>query len=145
MKIVVVVARILLGLMFFVFGLNGFLNFLPSPPIPGLAGDFLRVLINSHYVFFVSGVQVIAGILLLANQFIPLALALLAPVLANILVFHLTMNPGGIGLGLFATLLWAILAWRLRAYFMPLFVQKAVPNSPLRPDALNNLGKVNIE
>ena len=125
MKIVTIIARILLGLMFFVFGLNGFLHFLPAPPIPGLAGTFLGALMQSHYVFFVAGVQVIAGTLLLVNRFVPLALALLAPVLANILVFHLTMQPRGLPPGIFATILWIILAWRFRAYFAPLFVQKA--------------------
>jgi hypothetical protein len=77
-------------------------------------------------VFFVSGVQVIAGLLLLVNQFVPLALALLAPVIANILVFHLTMQPSGLPPGLLAAILWIILAWRFRAYFAPLLVQRAV-------------------
>ena len=125
MKIVAITARILLGLMFFVFGLNGFLHFIPAPPIPGLAGTFLGAMIQSHFIFFVAGVQVIAGALLLINRFVPLALALLAPVLANILVFHLTMQPAGLPPGIFATILWIILAWKFRAYFTPLFVQKA--------------------
>lgn len=126
MKIVAVVARILLGLIFFVFGLNGFVNFLHGTPPGGTAGVFLGALISSHYVYFVSGVQLIAGILLLVNQFVPLALALLAPVIANILVYHLTMQPSGLPPGVFAAILWTILAWRLRGYFMPLLVQKAV-------------------
>jgi putative oxidoreductase len=128
MKIVVLIARILLGLIFFVAGLNGFLNFIPSSPIPGQAGAFIGVLISSHYVLFVSGVQVIAGALLLINQFVPLALALLAPLLANILVFHLTMQPSGIGPALFCTILWIFLASRLRSYFEPLLVRKAEIN-----------------
>lgn len=126
MKIVAIIARILLGLMFLVFGLNPFLHFLPMIPPPGMAGTFLGVLISSHYVYFVAAVQVIAGVLLLVNQFVPLALALLAPVIANILVFHLTMQPAGLPPGILATILWIILAWRLRAYFAPLLVQKAV-------------------
>jgi hypothetical protein len=126
MKIVAVIARILLGLMFFVFGLNGFLNFMHAPLPPGLAGTFLDTLITSHFVYYVSGIQVIAGVLLIANQFVPLALALLAPVLYNILVFHITMQPSGLPMGLIATILWLILVWRLRDYFAPLFVQKAV-------------------
>ncbi len=127
MKIVAIIARILLGLIFFVFGLNGFLHFIPAPPMSGLPGAFIGALIASHYVLFVSAVQLISGVLLLSNQFIPLALALLAPVLANILVYHLTMQPAGIGPGLFATILWIILATRFRAYFAPLFVRKAEP------------------
>ncbi len=126
MKIVSIIARILLGLMFFVFGLNGFLQFIPAPPIPGQAGAFVSVLAQSHYVFFVSGVQVLAGALLLVNRFVPLALTLLAAIIANILVFHLTMQPSGLPPGLFVAILWCVLAWRHRAYFEPLFVQKAI-------------------
>ena len=125
MKIVVLIARILLGLTFFVFGLNGFFNFMPAPPIPGQAGIFIGVLISSHYVLFVSGVQVLTGALLLINQFVPLALILLAPVIANILVFHLTMQPSGIWPGVLAAVLWIVVASRLRAYFEPLLVQRA--------------------
>ena len=126
MKIVAIIARIVLGLMFFVFGLNGFLNFMHAPMPPGLAGTFLSTLVVSHFVYFVAGVQVIAGALLLVNRFVPLALALLAPVLYNILVFHITMQPSGLPPGLFASILWLILVWRLRAYFAPLLAQKAV-------------------
>lgn len=126
MKIVAVIARILLGLMFFVFGLNGFFNFMHAPLPLGLAGTFLSTLVTSHFVYYVSAIQVIAGVLLIANQFVPLALALLAPVLYNILVFHITMQPSGLPLGLVTTVLWLILVWRLRDYFAPLFVQKAV-------------------
>jgi putative oxidoreductase len=126
MKIVAIVARILLGLMFFIFGLNGFLNFIHGPLPPGLAGTFLTTLVASHFVYFVSIVQLIAGALLLVNQFVPLALALLAPVLYNILAYHITMQPSGLPPGLVASFLWLILVWRLRDYFAPLFVQKAV-------------------
>jgi putative oxidoreductase len=127
MKIVVVSARILLGLMFFVFGLDTFVHFIPAvPPTEGFAGAFIGALIHSHYVFFVGGVQLIAGALLLSNRFLPLALALLAPVIANILVFHITMLPGTLPPAILAAALWAILAWKLRSYFAPLFVQKAV-------------------
>lgn len=128
MKIVAIVARILLGLMFFVAGLNGFFNFLHAPAIPGMAGTFAGVLIQSHFAFFVSGVQVIAGALLLINRYVPLALTLLAAMIANILVFHLTMQPSGLPPGIFAAILWIIIAWRLRTYFAPLFVRKVVEN-----------------
>ena len=126
MKIVAVIARILLGLTFFIFGLNGFLNFIPAPPMTGTAGAFVGALISSHYVWLVSGTQLIAGVLLLSNQFVPLALAMLAPVLANILTYHLTMQMTGMPIALFTTLLWAILMWRFRGHFTSLFVQKAV-------------------
>lgn len=125
MKIIAVIARILLGLIFFVFGLNGFLNFLPMPPLAGVAGAFLGALVSSHYLYLVCGVQLIAGVLLLINRFVPLALAMLAPVIANIITYHATMQPSGWPLALFTTILWMILVWRYRAHFTCLFVQKA--------------------
>ncbi len=125
MKIVTTIARILLGLIFLVFGLNGFLHFLPMTLPSGPGGIFLGVLFTSGYIFLVAGVQVIAGVLLLINQFVPLALALLAAMLANILAYHATMAPNGFPLPIFVLLLWAILAWGYRSYFAPLFVQKA--------------------
>ena len=124
MKIIAIIARILLGLTFLIAGLNGFFNFIPAPPIPGLAGTFAGVLAQSHYFLFVAAVQTIAGALLLIDQFVPLALALLAPVIANILVFHLTMQPRGLPPGIVALILWIILAYRFRAHFAPLLVRK---------------------
>jgi putative oxidoreductase len=126
MKIVVVIARVLLGLMFFFFGLNGFLNFLPAPPLTGVPGAFLGALITSHYVYLVCAVQVLAGLLLLVNQFVPLSLALLAPVIANIVTYHLTMQRSGAQLAILATILWLFLAWKFRAYFAPLATRNAV-------------------
>ena len=125
MKIVTIIARILLGLIFFVFGLNGFVGFIPMPPLEGVAGAFIGALFTSHYLYLISGVQLIAGVLLLINRFVPLALALLAPVIANILMYHATMQPSGFPLAIFTTLLWGILVWRYRAHFMSLFVHKA--------------------
>jgi putative oxidoreductase len=124
MKIAVLVARILLGLMFLVFGLNGFLNFLPAPPIPGQAGQFLGVLIASHYFVVVALLEVVASLLLLSGQFIPLALILLGPVLFNILVFHVLMQPAGLPPGLFATILWFIIFFGVRQAFAGIFAQK---------------------
>jgi putative oxidoreductase len=128
MKIGTVVARILLGLIFFVLGLNGFLHFISAPPPTGLAGTFYGVMLASHYLVLVFGVQVIAGAMLLLDRFVPLALVLLAAVLANILAFHVTMMPSGLPLPLFATLLWLIVALPLRSHFAPLFAQKAQPH-----------------
>jgi putative oxidoreductase len=92
MKIVAIVARILLGLMFFVFGLNPFLKFLPMPPLEGVWGQFLGALVVSHYVWFVGAVQVISGALFLIGRYVPLAIALSGPVVANIIVYHVTMQ-----------------------------------------------------
>src|SRR4051794_18171197 len=119
MKIVALIARILLGAIFLVFGLNGFFHFIPAPPLPGLAGEFTHALLASGYVYLVSGVQVIAGFLLLANQFVPLALVLLGPVIVNIIVFHLSMQPSGLPPGLVVMVLWLILAYRCRELFLP--------------------------
>jgi putative oxidoreductase len=121
MKIAQTVARILLGLMFLVFGLNGFLHFIPAPPIPGLAGQFATVLFESHFYVLVFGAQTIAGALLIIKQYVPVALFVLAAVLANILTFHITMQPEGIGPGLVATVLWFIVALPYRSRFAPIF------------------------
>jgi putative oxidoreductase len=129
MKILVVIARVLLGLMFVFFGLNGFLNFLPAPPLTGLPGAFLGALITSHYVYLVCAVQVLAGLFLLVNQFLPLGLALLAPVIANIVTYHLTMQRSGAQLAILAVLLWVFLAWKFRSYFAPLATRNAVVTS----------------
>ena len=126
MRIVVLVARILLGLMFTVFGLNGFLLFLPPPPhIPGNAGAFSGAMMASHYVYLTAGAQVLGGVLLLANQYVPLALVILAAVIVNILTFHITMWPQSlVPFPVLVTILWFIVAWPLRAHFAPLFARK---------------------
>jgi hypothetical protein len=119
------IARYLLGLMFLVFGANMFLNFIPMGKMPaGLAGQFMTVLFAVHYFYVVGAIMVVSGILFLANRFVGLGLTLLGPVLFNILVFHLTMNPRGIGMGAFATLLWALVAWQHRIVFERLFAAR---------------------
>jgi hypothetical protein len=126
MKIVSTIARILLGLMFTVFGLNGFLHFIPSPAFPpGYLNDFFTAIAGSGFYVMIFGVQLICGLLLLANQFVPLAVVALAAVLANILTFHATMNPQGFPVAIVALILWFLTAWPIRAQFAPLFVRKA--------------------
>ena len=126
MKIATTVSRYLLGATFTLFGLNGFLHFLPQqlPPSP-LAQQFIMAAFASHYMAVVFAVQLVAGVLLLAGRFVPLALAMLAPVLVNILDFHITMNPQGIGPGLFATLLWLVVFFRYRSNFAEVFKPSA--------------------
>jgi putative oxidoreductase len=124
-KIVVTIARILMGLIFFVFGLNGFLNFIPAPPLPaGLAGQWVGVLMQSHYVLFVAAVQVIGGTLLLVNRYVPLALVLLGPVIVNILLYHILMDPKGIVPGIVVTIAWAIVAYSARKNLSGIFAQR---------------------
>ena len=125
MKIVTLIARLLLGLVFVVFGLNGFLNFLSTGPMPtGLAGQFMGTLALSHYFWVVAAVQILGGALLLANRFVPLALVLLGPVIVNILVYHVLMNPTGIAPAIVVTILWFIVFYRRRQYFSGIFVQR---------------------
>jgi len=126
MKIVILIARLLLGLVFFVFGLNGFLNFLSMGPMPtGLAGQFIGALFQSHYLWVVAGLQVVGGLLLLVNRFVPLALVLLGPVIVNILLYHLLLNLTGIGMAILVTILWFIVFYGHRQYFSGIFVQRA--------------------
>ncbi len=126
MKIVSTVARILLGLMFTVFGLNGFMHFIPSPAFPpGYLLDFFTAIVGSGFYVMVFGVQLICGLLLLANQYVPLAIVALAAVLVNILTFHATMNPQGFPMALIALILWFLTAWPIRAQFAPIFARKA--------------------
>jgi putative oxidoreductase len=125
MKIATLIARILLGLLFLVFGLNGFFHFIPMPPPSGLAGQYMGALFVSHYLVFVFTVQVIGGALLLANRFVPLALLLLGPVLVNILLFHSLMAPAGLPVALFAAVLWGIVFYGVRRAFAGVFVQRA--------------------
>ncbi len=125
MKIVTLIARLLLGLIFFVLGLNGFLNFLSMGPMPtGLAGQFIGALILSHYFWVVAALQVVGGALLLVNRFVPLALVLLGPVIVNILCYHAFLNPTGIALALVVTILWFIVFYAQRQYFSGIFVQR---------------------
>lgn len=125
MKIAALIARILLGLIFFVFGLNGFLHFIPMGPMPtGLAGQHIGALVQSHYIYFVAALQVAGGALLLVGRYVPLGLTLLGPVIVNILLFHLLMDPKGLPMACVVTILWAIVAYYHRQYFSGLFVQK---------------------
>src|SRR5579859_1765268 len=91
-------SRILLGLIFFVFGLNGFLQFIPQPPMPAQAGAFMGGLAAAGYMFpLIKGVEVVGGALLLSNRYVPLALAIIAPNVVNIVLFHSLLAPGGLG------------------------------------------------
>ena len=125
MKIVTMIARLLLGLIAAVFGLNGFLNFLSMGPMPsGLAGQFIGALALSHYFWVVAALQVAGGALLLVNRFVPLGLVLLGPVIVNILLYHLFLNPSGVGLAIVVTILWLIVFYGHRQYFSGIFVRR---------------------
>ena len=125
MKIAATLARFLLGFMFLVFGLNGFLHFIPQPPPPaGLATQYLTVLSASHYLVPVFALQFIAGALLLANRFVPFALVLLGPVIVNILLYHALMAPAGAPPAVIALVLWLVVFWSVRSAFAGVFAAK---------------------
>jgi len=124
MKIASLIARILLGLVFLVFGLNGFLHFIPMPPPTGVAGHFFGAIFASHYWVVIFGVQTLGGLLLLANRFVPLALVLLGPVIVNIFFFHALMAPAGLPLAIVVVLLWALLAARNKQHLAGIFIQR---------------------
>jgi putative oxidoreductase len=125
MKIFVLIVRLLLGLVFFVFGLNAFLQFLKGPIPGGLAGQFLQALFQSHYALVVGAVQVIGGALLLINRYVPLALTILGPVIVNILLYHLLLAHEGVGGALIVAVFWFVLFFRYRQYFAGIFTAKA--------------------
>ena len=124
MKIASLVARLLLGVIFLVFGLNGFLQFIHLPPPTGIAAQFFGALFASHYYIVIFAVQVLGGLLLLVNRFVPLALVILGPVIVNIFFFHTLMAPAGLPLAILVVILWVIVAVRNKQHFAGLFTQQ---------------------
>src|SRR5215472_4062909 len=129
MKIASVIARYLAGVIFLVMGLNGFLNFIPFPPPAGIAAQFMGALYVSHYLWVIFAFQLIAGVLLLINRYVPLAVAVLAPVIVNIVCFHAFMAPSGLPLALFVAVLWAVIFTDVRPAFSGLFQSRLVKAS----------------
>jgi|SRR5580692_197585 putative oxidoreductase len=125
MKIASLIARILLGLIFLVFGLNGFLHFLPMALPAGVAGQFFGAIFASHYWVVIFGLQTLGALLLLTNRFVPLALVLLGPVIVNIFFVHALMAPAGLPLAIVVVILWTILALRNKQHLRGIFVQRA--------------------
>jgi putative oxidoreductase len=121
MKIAAIVARLLLGTTFLVFGLNGFLHFIKQPPPTGVALQFLGALVTSHEIAVIMLLQVVLGALLLCNRFVPLALTLLGPIIVNILLFHAFMAPEGLPIAALVALLWLITFANVRSAFAELF------------------------
>ena len=126
-RIAVIVARLLLGAVFFVFGLNGFLNFIPMPKQPEPVINFFNAMVATGYLLtLVNGVEVLCGFLLLTGLYVPLALVLLAPVMVNIVLFHGYLTPPNeLAMPLVLTALQLFLMWSYRAYYRPLFVARA--------------------
>ena len=127
-RIVTAIVRVLLGLMFLVFGLNGFLNFMPAPK--DLPPDVITVstgLMKGGYMAVVSAAEILVALLLLTNRFVPLALALLAPVVVGIITFHIAVSPATIIPGLVVLLMELYLAWAYRGAFRPMLRAKVSP------------------
>jgi putative oxidoreductase len=123
----VIAARIVLGLIYFVFGLNFFLHFLPTPPSSGGVADaFVGGLFQSGYFFpMLKSIEVVLGALLLIGLFVPLALVILMPISLNIFLFHAFLTPGNAAMGIVIVLINLYLAWAYRDYYKPLFNRKA--------------------
>ena len=127
MKTAVTVVRVLLGLMLFVLGLNGFLGFIPQPAPPTAGGEFLGALMAGGVLPVVKVFEVVIGLMLLAGRFVPLALVMLVPIAVGIVLYHVTFDvAGGVGAYVVAALL-AFLLWAYRGALMPLLVPKAEP------------------
>jgi uncharacterized membrane protein YphA (DoxX/SURF4 family) len=124
----VLAARILLGLIFFVFGLNFFFHFLPQPPPPPAAAAFAGAMFATGYLFvLLKVVEVASGLLLLIGRFVPLALALLAPVVVNIIMFHAFLAPAGLPVPILVLALELGLAWSYRDAFRPMLAARVAP------------------
>jgi uncharacterized membrane protein YphA (DoxX/SURF4 family) len=117
MKAATIIARVLLGLVFFVFGLNAFLHFIPMPPPQGQAGAFMGALFTSHYLYAIKCFEISGGLLLLIGRFVPLGLTLVGPVIVNILFYDIFLDHSGLPMGIVIAVLALFLLWRYRAAF----------------------------
>jgi putative oxidoreductase len=122
MKIASLISRILLGLVFLVFGMNHYLNFIPMGKMPtGLAGQFLGALVETHYMYVVAFFEVATAVLLLVNRFVPLALTLLGPVIVNILLVSILVTPVSLPIAVVITILWFVIFFHVRTAFAGIF------------------------
>ncbi len=122
MKIVAIIARILLGLVFLVFGLDKFVQFIPQGPMPaGAAGQFLGALFSTHYIWAVGAFEAVGGFLLLINRYVPLGLCLLAPVIVNILLVGTLLTHTALPSGIIVAILWIIVYSQVRPAFLGLY------------------------
>jgi uncharacterized membrane protein YphA (DoxX/SURF4 family) len=124
--------RVLLGILFFVIGLNGFLNFLPQPsaPLPAEATAFIDALTKARYMLpLISATQLVVGIMLLSNRFVPLALALLAPFMVNSIAFHMVLEPSGRPMAFIVLALQLYLVWVYRNSYRTMLAPRTSPDS----------------
>ena len=122
MKYAIIIARVLLGLVFAVFGSNAFLHFVPMPPMQGQAGAFIGALISSGYIYVIALLQVVGGLLLLIGaRFVPLGLTLLGPVIVNIMLYHIFLDQSGLAMACIISILALFLLWVYRYKFPAIF------------------------
>lgn len=121
------VARVLLGLVFFVFGLNGFFHFIPQPPAPESVKHFTELMTGSYLFSLVKGTEVVVGLALLSNRFVALALLVLAPITVNIFMFHAAVAGEGLPMPIMLLALQGYLAWVNRAAYAKLLTAKSEP------------------
>jgi hypothetical protein len=134
MKILIKVSRLLLGLIFLVLGLKGFLHFIAMPPSSEVAGQLIGTSFLSKYLLVICALQVILGALLLVDRYVPLALTILGAFIANILLFQILANPAGFGLALVVTVLWAVVFASVRSAFAAIFESRVeTKGAPMTP------------
>ena len=121
MKYAIIIARVLLGLVFAVFGSNAFLHFIPMPPMQGQAGAFIGALISSGYIYPIAVLQVVGGLLLLIGRFVPLGLTLLGPVIVNIALYHIFLDTAGLPMAGAISIFALFLLWAYRDKFPAIF------------------------
>lgn len=126
MKVATIILRILLGLVFLVFGLNKLHSFFPTGPIPtGPAGVFIGVMVSTKYFAIIGFLEALGGLLLIANRFVPLGLAIIAPIIVNIFLTGLLMDNSALPMAGAVVAVWLFLFWRYKNNFTPLFEAKA--------------------
>ncbi len=121
MKIVTIIARVLLGLPFLIFGANSLHAFIPMQPMPGDGGTMATIMLQHGWFHFIGLLYIVAGVLLLIGKYVPVALVLLGPILVVILLFHATLMPNGIETGLVFTLIETFLIYRYWPAFRSIF------------------------
>lgn len=124
------ITRTLLGLAFLTFGLNYFFNFIPQPTPPADVITFMVPFIGAKYMGLVKSIEIVSGLLLIGNRFVPLALTLLAPILVGITVFHISLEPSGLPIPLALVALEIATAWFYRDVFVPMLHARTAPHAP---------------
>lgn len=128
------IARLVLGVIFAVMGFNGFFHFIPMPEMPEAAGGFMGALAATGYMMpLIKIVEIVGGLLLLMGRYIPLGIALLAPVIVNIVLFHLFLAPSGLPIALLLLVAEIYLVWSYRDVFRPMLSVTTRPTDSKAP------------